>query len=239
MPNTPYVWMESKQDALANQLVTIGSNLAVSGANYGLSAAQIAQWQKGAAVNAYLQTQLIPAIRDFSGAATAARDELQLDKTVETFIVPVFNAPPMPPLVQSAISDPLQTDFLEWCDKMFQTMKLSGGLTDSAAKGLGFLVTEAAPPIPPSQLQPRITAIDTEANGKTTVKVSRGGQPMIHCRVTLDSGQVFEKTLANSQFLFDLPTDRVHGFSAMAIYADRNGNDVGQWSDPKSDSSEI
>lgn len=252
MPNTPYVWLESKQDPLASQLVTIGGNLASQGATFGLSVANIAYWQKGAAVNDYLQTQLIPAVRDFSGAATTARDEFQLDKLIVLFLIPSFIPPPMPPLVQTAIDEmvraqtgtalpgdrPLQTDFLDWCDHQFQTMKLVGGLSESAAKALGFLVPASAPPIPPAQMQPRITSIDTEANGKTTVKVLRGHAKMIHCRVALDSGQIFEKTLANSEFKFDLPTDRVHNFSAMAIYADNNGEDFGQWSDPKSDTSE-
>jgi len=36
-----------------------------------------------------------------------------------------------------------------------------------------------------------------------------------------------------------LPTDRVHSLDAMVIYADRNGDDTGQWREIKSDTSEL
>ena len=175
-------------------------------------------------------------MRDYSGALTAARDELQIDKTSETFALPQFNAPAPP--APFAGAEPLQTDFLDYADKLYQKMRLQG-LSDAAAKSLGFLVpsTEAAPN--PGTMQPRVTSILTEASGHVTVGAERQSQPQIHFRLTLDSGEVFDKTLPNSKASFMLPTDRVHHFEAMAIYADRNGDDFGQWSDAKGDTSEL
>lgn len=242
MANGHFVWLESKQDAIASQLVTIGDNLfaqSESGTQeiYGLTSADIAMWRQGAAMNAYLQLKLIPAIRDYSNGVTAARDELQIDKTVAPFSFAPFNAPAPPaPIVGTPTLD---TDFLDWCDKRYQNMKLSGGLTDAQAKTLGFLVPESVSPPNPATMQPRVMSILTEAGGRVTVSVERQSQPQIHFRLSLDSGEVFDKTLPNSKASFVLPTDRVHGFGATAIYSDKNGDDYGVWSEAKSDSSEL
>ena len=237
-----FVWLESKQDAIATQLVTIGDNLFAQSEDgtkdvYGLAPSDVATWRQGAAMNAYLQLRLIPAIRDYSGGITAARDELQIDKTIAPFSVPPFNPATPPEPLPGA--QPLDTDFLDWADKRYQNMKLSGGLTDAQAKTLGFLVPVAATPPNPATMQPRVTSISTEAGGHVTLSVERQSQPQIHFRLTLDTGEVMNKTLPNSKASFVLPLDRVHGFEATAIYADRNGDDFGQWSDAKSDSSEL
>jgi len=71
------------------------------------------------------------------------------------------------------------------------------------------------------------------------LSVERQSQPQIHFRLALDTGETMNKTLPNSKASFVLPTDRVHGFEATAIYADKNGDDYGQWSDAKSDTSEL
>lgn len=231
-----FVWTHTKQEELAPQLVTIATNLQTQGAGFGLSAADTTTWLYGARVNFWLQTQLIPALRDFSVSATAARDELQLDKTVVDFPFPNMTLPPKPAPVAGAA--PLQTDFLDWANKSYSAMR-TAGLTDSQAIALGFLVPPPAPPIPVADLKPRIVSIDTQAGGKCVVTSSRDGQKMVHVKITLDTGVAMEKTLANSQFTFILPTDRVHSFDAMAIYADKNGEDLGQWSDVKSDTSEL
>ncbi len=240
--NGHFVWLESKQDAIASQIVTVGDNLFAQSEKgtkpvYGVSPAEVATWRNGAAMNAYLQQWLIPAVRDYSGGLTAARDELQIDKTVAPFVVPPFN-PPAPPTPLAGAA-PLDTDFLDWCDKRYQNMRLSGGLTDAAAKALGFLVPDEQSAPNPATMQPRVTSILTEAAGHTTVSVERQSQPQIHFRLTLDSGEVMNKTLPNSKASFVLPTDRVHHFEATAIYADRNGDDYGQWSDAKGETSEL
>ena len=96
-----FVWLESKQDAIASQLVTIGDNLFAQSDDgtkniYGITPAEIATWRQGAAINGYLQLRLIPAVRDYSGGLTAARDELQLDQSVVPFVIPPFSAPAPP-----------------------------------------------------------------------------------------------------------------------------------------------
>ena len=242
MSNGHFVWLESKQDAIASQLVTIGDNLFAQSEDgtkniYGVSPAEIATWRQGAAMNDYLQSRLIPAVRDYSGGLTAARDELQIDNTIAPFAMPPFNVPAPPAPIAGA--QPLDTDFLDWVDKRYQSMKLNG-LSDSAAKALGFLVpaTDVSAPNP-ATMQPRVTSILTEASGHTTVSVERKSQPQIHFRLTIDTGEILNKTLPNSKAIFVLPVDRVHGFEATAIYADKNGDDYGQWSDAKSDSSEL
>ena len=95
-----------------------------------------------------------------------------------------------------------------------------------------------APPLP-GTLQPRITLIDTQPGGKVVVTTSRDNQKMVHVQLTLDTEQILEKTLPNTRLEFQLPIDRVHGFTARAIYTDKDGNDLGQWSDVRSDSSQI
>lgn len=231
-----FTWTHTKQEELAPQLVTIAGNLQTQGAAFGLSAADAATWLQGARVNFWLQTQLIPALRDFSVAATAARDELQLDKVVADFPFPDLTLPPKPAPVAGAA--PLQTDFLDWANKSYQAMR-TAGLSDSQAIALGFLVPPPTQATPVGDLKPRVTSIDTQAGGKCVVTSSRDGQKMVHCRLLLDTGEKMDKVLANSQFTFTLPTDRVHHFEAMAIYADKNGEDLGQWSDVKSDTSEL
>ena len=245
MSNGHFVWLESKQDALAPQLVSIGQNLGApdapgsaqtQGEKYGLSPAEIATWQNGAAMNFYLQVQLISAARDYASALTAARDELQIDKTSADFALPQFNPPAPPAPVAGSVT--LQTNFLDWADKIYQRLKLNG-LSDAAAKSLGFLVPDTVGAPNPAQMQTRITSIATEPAGHTTISAERKSQPQIHFRVVLDTGQSFDKVLPNSKATFELPTDRVHGFEARAIFADRNGDDFGQWSDARSDSSEV
>lgn len=249
MASSPLTWLEAKQDPRANQLVKIGAALTAS---FGVTPDDIAYWNKGAAVNDYLQSALIPAIRDFAPASTAARDELQIDKTIVPFALPAFVPPPMPPLVQSAVEEmaraqsgashagdvPLRTDFLEWCDTLYKKMRLNG-LSDSLAQNLGFLVPPAPVAATPSDLKPRILSLDTQPAGETRVTTSRDDQKMVHVQITLDTGAVLDKTLPNTRFVFMLPTDRAHSLEARARYADKDGNDIGQWSDIKTDSSEV
>lgn len=234
MPNSPFVWLEGTQDARAIQLVKIGNTLST---DFGVAASDIAYWKHGAALNLWLQSQVIPAIRDFSTSATASRDELQLDKTIAAYVPPTLVLPPMPVAPTGVV---MQTDFLDWCDKLYQKMKLAG-LDAAAAKNIGFLVPVAAAPLSPMALQPRITSIDTQPGGKVVVTTSRDNQKMVRVQLTLDTtpAQVLEKTLPNTRLEFALPVDRVHGFSARAIYCDKDGNDLGQWSDARSDSSQI
>ncbi len=235
MATAYFTWAKPKQDELAAQLVTLSGNLKTQGAGFGLSPADIATWQNGAAFNFWLQTKLIPALRDFSVAATSARDELQLDKEIVPFAVPNFTLPVAPTLVAGA---PLQTDFLDWANKSYGAMR-TAGLTDSQALALGFLVPPPSVATPVSDLKPRVASIDTQASGKVVVTCSRDNQKMVHCRLVLDTDVVMEKVLANSQFTFVLPTDRVHHFEVTAIYADKNGEDIGQWSDVKAETSEL
>jgi hypothetical protein len=232
MPNSPFVWLEGTQDARAIQLVKIGNTLPT---DFGVAAGDIAYWKHGAALNMWLQSQIIPAIRDFSTSATASRDELQLDKTIAAYVPPTLILPPAP-VAPTGVT--MQTDFLEWCDTLYQKMKLDG-LDASAAKNIGFLVPIAAAPTSPMALQPRITSIDTQPGGKVVVTTSRDNQKMVRAQLTLDTAQVLEKTLPNTRLEFALPVDRVHGFTARAIYTDKDGNDIGQWSDVRSDSSQI
>ena len=105
----------------------------------------------------------------------------------------------------------------------------TNGLTPAQAKLAGFDVPEATATAQ-GNLQPRIVSNDTQPGGKTIVTTTRDGQTMVHCQITLDTGEVLNRTLANTKFTFTLPTDRVHGFTSRAIYADKNGEDIGQWS---------
>ena len=131
MPNSPFVWLEGKQDAMALQLVKIGDTLPT---DFGVAASDIAYWKHGAALNLWLQSQVIPAIRDFSTSATASRDELQIDKTIADYAPPTLVLPPAPVAPSGVV---MQTNFLEWCDKLYQKMKLDG-LNAVAAKNIGF-----------------------------------------------------------------------------------------------------
>lgn len=229
-----FVWLEPQQDAMALQLVKIGNTLPTS---FGVTASDIAYWKYGAALNLWLQSQVIPAIRDFSTSATASRDELQLDKTIAAYVPPTLVLPPAPAAPTGVV---METDFLEWCDNLYQRMKLAG-LDAAAAKNIGFLVPVAAAPPSPGTLQPRIISIDTQPGGKVVVVTTRDNQKMVRVQLTLDTTppQVLEKMLPNTRLPFDLPVDRVHGFSAKAIYCDKDGNDLGQWSDARSDSSQL
>ena len=237
MSYSPLVWLEGKLDSMAAQLVAIGNALDAQGADYGLTPEEIDQWHNGAAMNNYLQIQLTSAVRDYSSALTNLRGELQFDKTPREFVLTPFS-PPAPPTMRAA--PPLQTDFCDFCNALYKRMKLTGGLTDSVAKSMGFLVpaTDVAPPNP-ATMKPRVSSLMAEAGGKVTVTVERQNQPQIHFRLTLDSGEVLDKTLPNSKASFTLPVDRVHRFDAIAIYSDRNGDDYGQWSDAKSDTSAL
>lgn len=217
---------------MALQLVKIGNTLPTA---FGVAASDIAYWKYGAALNLWLQSQVIPAIRDFSTSATASRDELQLDKTIADYVAPTLVLPPAPAAPTGVV---MQTDFLEWCDNLYQRMKLAG-LDAAAAKNIGFLVPSTPAPPSPNALQPRITSIDTQPGGKVVVVTTRDNQKMVRVQITLDSGQVLEKTLPNTHLPFALPVDRVHGFSVKAMYADKDGNDLGQWSDARSDSSQL
>ena len=235
MPNI-YGWLESKQDPMAQQLVTIAGNVKTQGAAYGLTPGQIATLEQGAAMNFYLEVTLIGAAHDYASALVKSRDELQLDKTVEAFALPQWNPPAPPSPVAGA--ETLMTDFLDYFNARYGDMQRNG-LTAANAQAMGFLVpsTESAPN--PATMKSRVTSILTESAGKTTIVGDRQNQKQIHFRVTLDSGQVFDKVLPNSRATFMLPTDRVHSFDAMVIYADSNGDDYGQWSDVKSDTSEL
>ncbi len=233
---TPYfVWTDGKQDILAGQLVTIGGNLAALDPKFRPTPDEIAYWQYGAAMNSWLQTRAHPSAHDLSTGLNASRDELQLDKTVEEFVVPSYTLPP-PPVAPAGVG-PLNTDFLSWCNRLYVKMQ-SQGLTPAQAKLAGFVVPDTVA-TPQGELRPRVVSNDTQPAGKTIVTTTRDGQTMVHCQITLDTGEVLNKTLANTKFTFMLPTDRVHGFSSRAIYADKDGQDIGQWSEPKSDTSEV
>ncbi len=230
-----FIWMKGAQDALASQLVAIGGNLSGLDAKFGVTQGDVAYWQYGAAVNNWLQVSASPSAHALSTGLTTSRDELQLDKTVEAWVPPTYVLPAMPALPAGVA--PLQTDFLDWCNRLYLRMQ-SNGLTPAQARLAGFDVPETTA-TPQGDLQPRIVSNDTQPAGKTIVTTTRDGQTMVHCQLTLDTGEVLDKTLATTKFTFTLPTDRVHAFSSRAIYADKNGEDIGQWSEAKSDTSEV
>lgn len=230
-----FIWMKGAQDALASQLVTIGDQLSGLDPKFGVTSDDVAYWQYGAAVNNWLQVMASPSAHNLATGLTTSRDELQLDKTVEDWVAPTYALPAMPALPAGVA--PLQTDFLDWCNRLYVRMQ-TNGLTPAQAKLAGFDVPET-PATPPGELQPRIVSNDTQPAGKTIVTTTRDGQTMVHCQLTLDSGEVLDKTLATTKFTFMLPTDRVHAFTSRAIYADKNGEDIGQWSEAKPDTSEV
>ncbi len=233
---TPYfTWTASKQDELAAQLVNIGENLPSLDSRIRSTPEEIAYWQFGAAMNNWLQTRANPSSHDLSTGLISSRDEFQLDKVIEEFVTPTYTLPPAP--IAPAGVGPLQTNFLDWCNRLYNAMQ-TRGLTPAQAKLAGFIVSETIS-TPQGDLQPRIVSIDTQPAGKTIVTTTRDGQTMVHCQLTLDTGEVLNKTLANTKFTFTVPTDRVHSLSARAIYADKNGEDIGQWSDAKSETSEV
>ncbi len=233
MANVPYVWVEQMLDKRAAQLGRIGENLTPA---FGVTEEEVLYWRNGAAMNSYLQTQIIALIRDFSTAVTAARDELQLGKAVADFEAPTMSLPAPPILTGGA--PPLQTDFLGWCDRLFQRMKLNG-LPPSEAKAIEFLVSGGAPTHRISDLKPRLISMFGTPGGKISVTTTRENQKMVHVQITLDTDVVLEKTLPGTRFSFEVPTDRPHILHVRACYTDAQGEDIGHWSDIKTATSEI
>ena len=231
MASIKYGWAYTEQNELSGQLVNIGTKLPEE---YGVTADKIAYWRYGAAVNQWLQMQANPAAHDLSMGLNGSRDELQLDKTVEVWQEPTFVMPPSPTAPADIV---LMTNFVSWCNDLFRAMQRAG-LSDANAKLIGFLVPDPQA-VSDNDLQARVVSIDTLPGGKIVVTTTRDHQTMVHCEVTLDTGEVMNKTLATTKFTFMLPTDRVHAFTARAIYADGQGEDMGQWSEVRSETSEL
>lgn len=232
-----YSWAQTELDKLIPQLQNAGVQLGVVGTALGLTPAQIAYWQQGAAVLAYLQSGIL-ATRNFSTQFTQARDRLLIDKTPASFVLPTLNLPPQPALVQSALADPdFVTDFLDWCDKLVVgTIKPSPDYPNYAQQ-LGFL-TPPAPPAPDA-MQPTIRSFHDGPGGLVEFNVDRQNQAQVKVVVTLDDGKVIENRLPSAKIPLQLPTDRPHAFSAVATYCDKMGQEYGLPSQPFTGTSEI
>ena len=88
-------------------------------------------------------------------------------------------------------------------------------------------------------MQPKIKSFHDGPLGLVEFNVDRQNQPQIKVVVTLDDGKVFDNRLPSAKIPVELPSDRPHAFTAVAVYTDKMGKEYGLKSQPFSGTSEV
>lgn len=220
-----YDWAETEISKLTPQLVGIGLQIDTPlGVKLGATPAMTLDWQRGAAVLSFAEAQL-GAVRDYGNALTRWRDGFLIDRTPEAATGPQLTLPTPSPLVAAALADPdFLTDFLDRCNDTVKIFE-GNGITEGERRQLGLLIPKAPPA--PADMQPTVRSVHEFPGGKVEINVDRQNQAQVKVTVTLDDGQIFTKTLPSAKIPMGLPTDRVHGFSIVAQYADKFGEVYG------------
>lgn len=239
--SSDYTWQKATDDAVADQMIAIGTNMSVAPfkALLAISDDDAAMWSALAAEQSWLQKTAIPSSYALYRAYIGARDTLTHGSNRALYARPTAPAfvGPTPPAGMELLND-----YYDWANLLVKNWKNNAAFTAELQRQMGL---EVASSTPATADVPQVRSVSMQSGGVVQVDVYKGNAAGVIVQLNVDNegwpdvmiGGANQKTPPGSRATFQLVPGVAHALQIREAFSDRDGKMIGDWSEVKTASS--